>query len=196
LPDPPWGWTERAERNVSRIIADGNRKKVSRVFVATDPDREGEFIAWRLSELLSELGEVQRITFNEITESAIQQSLKDAGSVDMNLVDAAKVRRFMDRLIGYRASRFARSWNLSSMGRVQTPTLGFVVEREKAIQAFVPTPYWAVQAFASGIDFRVRFHEKDDPLAWRDEKGSTHTGPMIRLWQIKLMSILNLRVDW
>ena len=57
------------------------------------------------------------------------------------------------------------------MGRVQTPTLGFVVEREKAIQAFVPTPYWAVQAFASGIDFRVRFHEKDDPLAWRDEKG-------------------------
>ena len=171
LPDPPWGWTERAERNVSRIIADGNRKKVSRVFVATDPDREGEFIAWRLSELLSELGEVQRITFNEITESAIQQSLKDAGSVDMNLVDAAKVRRFMDRLIGYRASRFARSWNLSSMGRVQTPTLGFVVEREKVIQAFIPTPYWAVQAFASGIDFRVRFHEKDDPLAWRDEKG-------------------------
>jgi len=171
LPKPPWDWTERAERNVGRIISDGRRKKVSRVFIATDPDREGEFIAWRLSEILSEFGEVQRITFNEITESAIQQSLKAAGSVDMNLVDAAKVRRFMDRLIGYRTSRFARSWNLSSMGRVQTPTLGFVVDREKAITSFVPTPYWAVQAFASGVDFRVRFHDKDDSSAWRDEKG-------------------------
>lgn len=171
LPNPPWDWTERAERNVGRIISDGKRKKVNRVLLATDPDREGEFIAWRLSELLSGFGEVQRITFNEITESAIRQSLEEAGEIDMNLVDAAKVRRFMDRLIGYRTSRFARSWNLSSMGRVQTPTLGFVVKREKEIIEFVPTPYWAVKALASGIDFRVRFHEKDDSSVWRDEKG-------------------------
>ena len=171
LPNPPWDWTARAERNIGRIISDSKRKKVNRVLIATDPDREGEFIAWRLSELLSEFGEIQRITFNEITESAIRQSLEEAGEVDMNLVDAAKVRRFMDRLIGYRTSRFARSWNLTSMGRVQTPTLGFVVNREKQIIDFVPTPYWAMQAFASGIDFRVRFHEKDDSSAWRDEKG-------------------------
>jgi DNA topoisomerase-1 len=171
LPDPPWDRTERAEKTVKRIISDSRRKKVDRVLIATDPDREGEFIAWRLAELLSEFGDIQRITFNEITETAIKEALQAAGTVDMNLVDAAKVRRFMDRLIGYRTSRFARSWSLSSMGRVQTPTLGFVVEREKTIQAFVPTPYWAVQAFASGIDFRVRFHEKDDSLAWRDEKG-------------------------
>ena len=171
LPDPPWGWTERAEKTVKRIISDSRRKKVDRVLIATDPDREGEFIAWRLAELLSEFGDIQRITFNEITETAIKEALQEAGTVDMNLVDAAKVRRFMDRLIGYRTSRFARSWSLSSMGRVQTPTLGFVVKREKEIQKFIPTSYWAVQAFASGIDFRVRFHEKDDPLVWKDEKG-------------------------
>jgi len=171
LPNPTWSWTDRSESNIKRIIADCQRKKVERVMIATDPDREGEFIAWRLSELLSEFREIKRITFNEITKSAIQKSLESAGSVDMNLVDAAKVRRFMDRLIGYRTSRFARSWSLSSMGRVQTPTLGFVVDREKEIQKFVPTPYWAVQALASGIDFRVRFHDKDDSLAWKDDKG-------------------------
>ena len=171
LPDPPWDWTERAEKTVKRIISDSRSKKVDRVLIATDPDREGEFIAWRLAELLSEFGDIQRITFNEITETAIKEALQAAGTVDMNLVDAAKVRRLMDRLIGYRTSRFARSWSLSSMGRVQTPTLGFVVKREKAILAFVPTPYWAVQAIASGIDFRVRFHDKDDSLVWKDEKG-------------------------
>tara|TARA_B100001250_G_scaffold218408_1_gene187421 strand:+ start:356 stop:2641 length:2286 start_codon:yes stop_codon:yes gene_type:complete len=171
LPNPTWSWTDRSEANMKRIISDCHRKKVKRVMIATDPDREGEFIAWRLSELLSEFPEIKRITFNEITKSAIQDSLESAGSVDMNLVDAAKVRRFMDRLIGYRTSRFARSWSLTSMGRVQTPTLGFVVKREKEIQKFVPTSYWAVQAFASGIDFRLRFHNSKDPSAWKDEKG-------------------------
>ena len=171
LPEPPWSWTERSKDHINRILSDGRRKKVDRVLIATDPDREGEFIAWRLSELLSEFREIQRITFNEITKNAIQNSLKDAGSIDMNLVDAAKVRRFMDRLIGYRASRFSRSWSLSSMGRVQTPTLGFIVSREKEIDNFVSTPYWAVQALASGVDFRVRFHDIDDPLVWKDEKG-------------------------
>ena len=171
LPDPPWSWTERSERNVKKIISDARKKKVKRVLIATDPDREGEFIAWRLSKLLSDFGEIKRITFNEITKAAIRDALDEAGSVDMNLVDAAKVRRFMDRLIGYRASRFARSWSLSSMGRVQTPTLAFVVNREKDIQKFVATPYWAVQALASGIDFRVCFHDRDDHLVWKDEKG-------------------------
>ena len=175
LPNPPWDWTQRAEKTVNRIISDSRRKKVDRVLIATDPDREGEFIAWRLSELLSEFGDIQRITFNEITKTAIKEALEAAGKVDMNLVDAAKVRRFMDRLIGYRTSRFARSWSLTSMGRVQTPTLGFVVNREKEIQKFIPTPYWAVQAIASGIDFRVRFHDKDDPLVWKDEKGKIDT---------------------
>ena len=101
LPTPPWSWTERAEKNINRIISDSRRKKVDRVLIATDPDREGEFIAWRLSELLSEFGDIQRISFNEITKSAIREALEEAGNVDMDLVDAAMVRRFMDRSVSY-----------------------------------------------------------------------------------------------
>ena len=172
LPEPSWSWTPRSENHLKRILSDSRRKKVERVLIATDPDREGEFIAWRLAELFSEFREVKRITFNEITKDAIRKALDSAGVVDSNMLDAAKVRRVMDRLIGYRASRFSRSWNLSSMGRVQTPALGFVVKKEHEIDNFVPTPYWALQASAQKIDFRARFHEKDDDDAWRDSKGN------------------------
>ena len=171
LPEPSWSWTPRSENHIKRILSDSRRKKVERVLIATDPDREGEFIAWRLAELFSEFREIKRITFNEITKDAIRKALESAGNVDSNLVDAAKVRRFMDRLIGYRASRFSRSWNLSSMGRVQTPTLGFVVKREHEISNFISTPYWALQATAQKIDFRAKFHDKNDEDAWRDSKG-------------------------
>ena len=171
LPEPSWSWTPRSENHIKRILSDSRRKKVERVLIATDPDREGEFIAWRLAELFSEFREIKRITFNEITKDAIRQALNSAGVVDSKMVDAAKVRRFMDRLIGYRASRFSRSWNLSSMGRVQTPALGFVVKKEHEIANFISTPYWALQATAQGIDFRAKFHEKNDDDAWRDSKG-------------------------
>ena len=171
LPEPSWSWTPRSENHVKRILSDSRRKKVERVLIATDPDREGEFIAWRLAELFSEFREIKRITFNEITKDAIRQALNSAGVVDSKMVDAAKVRRFMDRIIGYRASRFSRSWNLSSMGRVQTPTLGFVVKKEHEIANFISTPFWALQATAQAIDFRAKFHEKNDDDAWRDSKG-------------------------
>tara|TARA_Y100000746_G_scaffold174967_2_gene152367 strand:- start:1245 stop:3509 length:2265 start_codon:yes stop_codon:yes gene_type:complete len=171
LPEPSWSWTPRSENHIKRILSDSRRKKVERVLIATDPDREGEFIAWRLAELFSEFREIKRITFNEITKDAIRQALNSAGVVDSKMVDAAKVRRFMDRIIGYRASRFSRSWNLSSMGRVQTPALGFVVKKEHEIANFISTPYWALQATAQGIDFRAKFHEKNDDDAWRDSKG-------------------------
>ena len=171
LPEPSWSWTPRSENHIKRILSDSRRKKVERVLIATDPDREGEFIAWRLAELFSEFREIKRITFNEITKDAIRQALNSAGVVDSKMVDAAKVRRFMDRIIGYRASRFSRSWNLSSMGRVQTPALGFVVKKEHEIANFISTPYWALQVTAQGIDFRAKFHEKNDDDAWRDSKG-------------------------
>jgi len=171
LPEPSWSWTPRSENHIKRILSDSRRKKVERVLIATDPDREGEFIAWRLAELFSEFREIKRITFNEITKDAIRQALNSAGVVDSKMVDAAKVRRFMDRIIGYRASRFSRSWNLSSMGRVQTPALGFVVKKEHEIANFISTPFWALQATAQAIDFRAKFHEKNDDDAWRDSKG-------------------------
>ena len=176
LPAPPWQWTDKAERTVEKILAKAKEKDVSHVYIATDPDREGEFIAWRLGEILGEEGfdKIQRISFNEITKTAINQAIDQGGEVNMNLVDAAKVRRFMDRLVGFRASRFSRSWRLTSMGRVQTPTLGFVVERELEREAFVPLPYFSVSAIAGGVRFSARFHEKDEAGAWFDEKEKHH----------------------
>ena len=168
LPSPPWEWTERAESVLSKILRKAREKGVTRVHIATDPDREGEFIAWRLVEIMSEFESVDRIEFNEITESAVRAALASPREVDMSLVDAAKVRRYMDRLVGFRASKFARAWKLRSMGRVQTPTLGFVVARELEREAFVPQPYFSVRCEASGLGFKFRFHEKEDPDAWFD----------------------------
>ena len=171
LPDPPWDWTEGAEKVVNRMLDKASEKGVEEVYIATDPDREGEFIAWRLSILFSEYPVVKRVTFNEITKSAVNESLQQSGEVDMDLVDAAKVRRFMDRLVGYRCSRFSKSWGLASMGRVQTPTLGFIVDRELEREAHVPIEYHSVHVDSDGVRFNVRFHEKEEEDAWTDDSG-------------------------
>ena len=130
LPEPPWDWTDGAERVVNSILSRARKSGVEEVYIATDPDREGEFIAWRLSILFAEFPKIYRVAFNEITKTAVSDSISNPSEINSNLVDAAKVRRFMDRLVGYRCSRFSKSWRLTSMGRVQTPTLGFIVERE------------------------------------------------------------------
>lgn len=173
LPEPPWQYTDNAERTVSNMLRKAGEKDVENVYLATDPDREGEFIAWRLYEIFTEAGfpNVWRVTFNEITKTAVLASIEQRGDVNFNLVEAAKVRRYMDRLVGFRSSKFSQSWSLTSMGRVQTPTLGFIVERELEREAFVPQPYFAVNADAQNVRFNVRFHEKDDALAWIDDKG-------------------------
>jgi DNA topoisomerase-1 len=171
LPNPPWDWTERAQKTVQKLIKEANEGDVDEILLATDPDREGEFIAWRLSEILSDIAPCKRIVFHEITKSAINEAIENSTEIDVNLVDAAKVRRFMDRLVGFRTSNFARSWRLKSMGRVQTPTIGFVVERELEREAFIPTPYFSVSAIAEGINFSARFHDSADDDAWRDQEG-------------------------
>ena len=171
LPEPPWDWTDGAERVVNSILARARKSGVEDVYIATDPDREGEFIAWRLSILFSEFPNIYRVAFNEITKSAVSESISNPSGINSNLVDAAKVRRFMDRLVGYRCSRFSKSWSLTSMGRVQTPTLGFIVEREMERDAHVPIEYHSVHADSHGIKFNVRFHEKDDSEAWFDDSG-------------------------
>ena len=171
LPDPPWDWTDGAERVVKSILARARKSGVEEVYIATDPDREGEFIAWRLSILFAEFSNIYRVTFNEITKAAVSDSISNPSGINSNLVDAAKVRRFMDRLVGYRCSRFSKSWRLSSMGRVQTPTLGFIVEREMEREAHVPIEYHSVHADCHDVRFNVRFHEKDDAGAWFDDSG-------------------------
>lgn len=171
LPEPPWDWTEGAERIVNKILDKASQRGVEEVYIATDPDREGEFIAWRLSILFSQFPVVKRVTFNEITKTAVKEAIQESGEIDVDLVDAAKVRRFMDRLVGYRCSRFSKSWRLASMGRVQTPTLGFIVDRELEREAHVPIEYHSVHVESDGVRFNVRFHEKDDENSWTDDSG-------------------------
>ena len=175
LPNPPWSWTdEKAERKLSAIMNKASKSSVNEIFIATDPDREGEFIAWRLKEILSDFDSVKRISFNEITKDAVMSAISEPRDVDMHLVNAAIVRRLTDRLVGWRCSKFCKSWKLKSMGRVQTPTLGFIVEKELERDNHVPKEYHSVSVPSNGIEMNVRFHESDDPDAWLDDEGKHH----------------------
>ena len=175
LPNPPWSWTdEKAERKLSAIMNKASRSSVNEVFIATDPDREGEFIAWRLKEILSDFESIQRISFNEITKDAVMSAISEPRDVDMDLVNAAIVRRLIDRLVGWRCSKFCKSWKLKSMGRVQTPTLGFIVEKELERESHVPKEYHSVSVPSNGIELNARFHESDDSGAWFDDDGKHH----------------------
>ena len=175
LPNPPWSWTdEKAERKLSAIMNKASKSSVNEIFIATDPDREGEFIAWRLKEILSDFDSVKRISFNEITKDAVMSAISEPRDVDMHLVNAAIVRRLTDRLVGWRCSKFCKSWKLKSMGRVQTPTLGFIVEKELERDNHVPKEYHSVSVPSNGIEMNVRFHESDDPDAWLDDDGKHH----------------------
>ena len=171
LPKPPWSWTERAERTMEKITSKALKSGVDEVYIATDPDREGEFIAWRLSEILSDFETVKRISFNEITKDAVAAAISNPQELDMDLVNAAIVRRLMDRLVGFRCSKFCRSWKLKSMGRVQTPTLGYIVEKEVEREAHIPKEYNSVSVQSNDIGIKVRFHESNDPDSWVDDDG-------------------------
>ena len=171
LPDAPWGWGEGSEALINKILSKAKESDVKEVYIATDPDREGELIAWHLDEVFSEFDEVKRVTLQEITESAVMEAVNNPQDIDMNLVHSALVRYFVDRLVGFKCSRFSRSWNLPSMGRVQTPTLDFVVQRELEREAHVPIEYHSVHVDSDGVRFNVRFHEKDDGDAWTDDSG-------------------------
>ena len=171
LPKPPWSWTERAERTMEKITSKALKSGVDEVYIATDPDREGEFIAWRLSEILSDFETVKRISFNEITKDAVAAAISNPQELDMDLVNAAIVRRLMDRLVGFRCSKFCRSWKLKSMGRVQTPTLGYIVEKEIEREAHIPKEYNSVSVQSNDIGIKVRFHESNDPDSWVDDDG-------------------------
>ena len=157
--DPKNGWEARWE------VLDGKRDTVARlkklagrtrvVVLATDQDREGEAIAWHLCELLGGKRErFRRVTFNEITRSAIERAFARPRRIDGRLVDAQNARRFLDRVVGYRVSPLLgrRLGAGLSAGRVQSPALRLVVEREREIQAFKPTEYWEVVVAARSSD--------------------------------------------
>ena len=122
-------------------------KKADKIYLATDPDREGEAISWHLVHALKlQDKKVYRITFNEITKNAVKESLKNAREIDMNLVDAQQARRALDRMVGYRISPvlWAKVKRGLSAGRVQSVALRIIADREEEINAFIPEEYWSL----------------------------------------------------
>ena len=122
-------------------------KKADKVFLATDPDREGEAISWHLATALKlDQKKMRRITFNEITKNAVKASLKAPREIDMNLVDAQQARRALDRMVGYRISPllWAKVKRGLSAGRVQSVALRIIADRETEIDAFIPEEYWSL----------------------------------------------------
>ena len=122
-------------------------KKSDKVYLATDPDREGEAISWHLANILKIPEDKKcRIVFNEITKSAVKASLKEARQIKMNLVNAQQARRILDRLVGYEISPILWKnvkWGLSA-GRVQSVALKLICDKENEIKAFVPKEYWTI----------------------------------------------------
>jgi DNA topoisomerase I len=145
-------------------------KKADRILLATDPDREGEAIAFHVAEVLSgstKTTEVYRVLFNEITKKAILQSIEHPGKIDVNKVDAQQARRVLDRLVGYQISPIL--WKKVrrglSAGRVQSVALRLICEREEEIKAFVPEEFWSLTALLEGKlppQFEAKLIKKDE----------------------------------
>ena len=124
-------------------------KKADKIYLATDPDREGEAISWHLAKALKlEDKDIYRITFNEITKNAVKASLKEPRKINMNLVDAQQSRRILDRIVGYEISPvlWAKVKRGLSAGRVQSVALRIICDREDEINSFIPEEYWTLEA--------------------------------------------------
>ena len=147
-------------------------KKSGRVYLATDPDREGEAISWHLKELLDIPDDkTYRVTFNEITKKVVNESIASPRAIDQNLVDAQQARRVLDRIVGYQLSPLL--WKKIrrglSAGRVQSVATRMVVEREEEIQAFQPQEYWTIEAqlervFPNQGVFKAQFYGRDKKM--------------------------------
>ena len=145
-------------------------KGADEIYVATDPDREGEAIGWHLSEELGTRKKVRRLMFNEITKKAILEAIKHPGEIDMRMVDAQQARRVLDRLVGYKISPIL--WDKVrrglSAGRVQSVALKLICDREREIEAFVAEEYWHLTARLAGPvppEFDARLMRKGDAAA-------------------------------
>ncbi len=153
-------------------------KNADKIFLATDPDREGEAISWHLAAALEiPEGKSKRITFNEITKTAVKDAIKKPRDIDMDLVNAQQARRIVDRIVGYKLSPFLWKTVRSglSAGRVQSVATRIIVERENEIRNFDPKEYWTVEAdltTSGGKNFRASFFG----MAGDDAKRELHTG--------------------
>src|SRR5439155_5167971 len=133
-------------------------KRADEVYLAPDPDREGEFIAWSLKETLG-LQNPRRAVFNEITKGAVQQAIKKPRDINEDLFNAQQARRVLDRLVGYKISPllWRRIQSGTSAGRVQSVALRLICDREIEIRAFVPEEYWSITATLSKQQQKERF---------------------------------------
>src|SRR5215813_14786591 len=140
-------------------------KGAERVLLATDPDREGEAIAWHVASQLGNGGKVRRVLFHEITRDAVSHAIANPLEIDQKKVDAQQARRILDRLVGYKASPLLWKSIKSglSAGRVQTVALRLICEREEEIRRFVPQEYWTIEAELEkdGQGFQARLHKLD-----------------------------------
>ena len=148
-------------RGKGKVLSDLKKaaETADQVYIATDPDREGEAIAWHIfEEIKPKNHRIKRILFNEITERAVLEAIKNSQTIDVNKVEAQKARRVMDRLVGYQVSPilWQTIYRGLSAGRVQSVALRLIVEREREITAFVPQEYWSITARLQG--------EKSDPF--------------------------------
>jgi DNA topoisomerase-1 len=151
--------------------------KADEIVLATDPDREGEAIAWHIYDLLpkKDQSKCTRVTFNEITKKAVLDSLKNPRGINMDLVNAQKARQILDRLIGYKVSPvlwYKANISHSSAGRVQSIALKIVCDRQKEIDAFKPVDYWFIEALLKNKDgdFWAKVVTKDKDNRYLDEK--------------------------
>lgn len=146
--EPKYEITPTKKEIIRRLSQEA--KKSGKVYLATDPDREGEAISWHLQTVLGlDENAANRIEFNEISPTAVQNALKNPRKININLVDAQQARRVLDRLVGYKLSPLLnkRIQNGLSAGRVQSVALRLIVDREREIQAFKPEGYWQMNAF-------------------------------------------------
>lgn len=144
-------------------------KNAKKVYLATDPDREGEAIAWHLAHILDIPDEdISRVTFNEITKTAVQKSIKEPRKIDVNLVDAQQARRVIDRMVGYKMSPvlWKKVRRGLSAGRVQSVAVKLIVDREEEIEKFIPVEYWNIYAILldekSKKTFEAKFYGKNN----------------------------------
>ena len=144
-------------------------KSSKKVYLATDPDREGEAIAWHLAQILDiELDKATRVTFNEITKNAVQKAIKEPRTIDINLVNAQQARRVLDRIVGYKISPvlWKKVKRGLSAGRVQSVAVMLIVDRENEIEKFIPKEYWNIYVKLldkkSGKTFEAKYYGKDE----------------------------------
>lgn len=170
-------------------------KKADNIFLATDPDREGEAISWHLQNLLDlDSNSKNRVEFHEITKANVKNAIKNPRKIDQNLVDAQQARRVMDRIVGYEISPilWKRVKSGLSAGRVQSVALKLIVDRQREIDAFVPEEYWTITAFHNedNVEFTSEFYgSKDRKIKISNETGADKILSRINKDEFKIIDI-------